>query len=390
MKILFLNHNVAWSGGTFYRAYHFASQLGQIGHDVALMTISPQKRFGITEYKKNDVHFIETPDWLWGRGRTGWDPWDTLRRCSYLRKKTWDLVHAFDSRPAVILPALFLRHKGIPLIMDWADWWGRGGTIEERNTGFLIRYLIGPVEAYFEEAFRIYAHGTTVISSALQKRAADLNVKPDSIAQIPQGSDTENVYPLEKVKCRVDLGLPNKAKIIGYLGVLSKSDGQLLFDTFSCLLKEIDDCNLLLIGKHKTNILDKTGIIETGFVSHDKLVKYLGACDLMMLPLKDTIASRGRWPSKINDYLAAGKPIIATAVGDMKELFLKHEIGIATTDDPVLLAQATERLLMDEGLMSQMGKNSRRVAETELSWQMLADRLETHYMKILKSIQYRT
>jgi len=385
-----LNHNVAWQGGTFFRAYHFAREMVKKGHGVTLLTISQQECLRFKKYLKDGVRIIETPDCLWGRGRTGWDPWDTLRRCSYLRKKTWDLVHAFDSRPAVILPALFLRRNGIPLIMDWADWWGRGGTIEERNTGLLVRYLIGPVEAYFEEAFRKYAHSTTVISSALHKRAVGLKVKPDSIAQIPQGSDTENVYPLEKLKCRADLGLPNKAKIIGYLGVLSKSDGQLLFDTFSCLLKEIDDCNLLLIGNHKTNILDKTGIIETGFVSHDKLVKYLGACDLMMLPLKDTIASRGRWPSKINDYLAAGKPIVATAVGDMKELFLKHEIGIATTDDPVLLAQATKRLLMDEALMSQIGKNSRRVAETELSWQILADRLETHYMQTLKSIQYRT
>lgn len=390
MRILMLNHNVAWSGGTFYRAYHLSRYLARRGHQVTLLSISPERRFCLSKKMVDRVQLIETPDLFWGRGRTGWDPWDIIRRIYYVRKRTWDLVHAFDSRPAVILPALVLRQKGIPLVLDWADWWGRGGTIEERNTGFLIRYLIGPVEAYFEEAFRIYAHSTTVISSALQKRAVDLNVKPDSIAQIPQGSDTENVYPLEKLKCRADVGLPNKAKIIGYLGVLSKSDGQLLFDTFSSLLKEIDDCNLLLIGKHKTNILDKTGIIETGFVSHDKLVKYLGACDLMMLPLKDTIASRGRWPSKINDYLAAGKPIVATAVGDMKELFLKHEIGIATTDDPVLLAQATKRLLMDEALMSQIGKNSRRVAETELSWQILADRLETHYMKTLKSIQYRT
>src|SRR5579871_6778359 len=107
MKILFLNHNVAFKGGTFFRAYHFARHLVQLGHEVTLFTISPDSRLKCTTREVDGIKFVDTPDWLWGIGRTGWDVWDTASRILAISGGTWDLVHAFDSRPAVILPALF-------------------------------------------------------------------------------------------------------------------------------------------------------------------------------------------------------------------------------------------------------------------------------------------
>jgi len=379
-----LNHNIAWSGGTFYRAYHFARAMGKFGHEVTLMTISPKKMFGITEYQKNNVNFVETPDWFWGRGRTGWDLWDTLRRCLYLRKKTWDLVHAFDSRPAVIMPALYIKQKSVPLVLDWADWWGRGGTIEERNTGWIIRHLVGSLEEYFEEAFRTNADGTTVISLALQKRAVELGVKQGSILQIPQGSDIDNVYPINRNVCRTILKLPNELPILGYLGVLSKGDAKLLFDTFSLVLEKTPECKLILIGNHKANIPSRQGIIETGYVSQEKLLRYMGACDFMLLPMKDSIANRGRWPSKINDYFAAGKPIIASAVGDVQEIFNNYLIGKSTSDNPEAFASAIFELLSNKVLQEEMGRNARKLAEEQFAWPILAQQLEEHYEKILQ------
>src|SRR4051794_13170334 len=111
MRILMLNHNVAWRGGTFFRAYHFARHLGRRGHSVTLLTISPGRRMGFTTNHRDGITLVETPDLLWGVGRTGWDPWDTVNRLAWLRTKTWDIVHAWDCRPAVILPALYAKQQ---------------------------------------------------------------------------------------------------------------------------------------------------------------------------------------------------------------------------------------------------------------------------------------
>ena len=384
MRIVMLNHNVAWRGGTFFRAYHFANQMVRRGHEVTLVTISAGRRFGLRQEMLDGLKVVYTPDWLWGRGRTGWDPWDTLRRLLYVNQgEGWDLVHAFDSRPAVIFPALWLQRRGVPLVLDWADWWGRGGTIEERNTGFLVKKLIGPIEAYLEEAFRTRAQGTTVISTALRQRAIELGVPAESIATIPQGSDVVNLYPLDRAQCRRSLGLAEEASIVGYLGALNSSDAELLFSTYDCLRRSRPECLLLMIGEHRASLPHTSGILETGYVTRKELRLYLGAADLMLLPLKDTVASRGRWPSKVNDYLSAGRAVVGSAVGDVRDLFDRHNIGRATADEPEILAQAAEALLSDSSLRHEMELNARRVAETLLAWPTLSGQLEAHYHFVL-------
>ncbi|HSH46380.1 MAG TPA: glycosyltransferase, partial [Longimicrobiales bacterium] len=153
MRLLFLNHNVAFQG-TFFRAHQLARELTGRGHEVTLVTTSRRARLRGRWREVHGVSVYEAPDLLFGPGRTGWDAWNAVRRVLALRRRRFDVVHAFDGRPVVIGPALEVRRRtGARLVMDWADWWGRGGRIEERS-GAVVRTLVGPVETWFEEAFR--------------------------------------------------------------------------------------------------------------------------------------------------------------------------------------------------------------------------------------------
>jgi glycosyltransferase involved in cell wall biosynthesis len=165
--------------------------------------------------------------------------------------------------------------------------------------------------------------------------------------------------------------------------VLNRNEAQLLFETLERLLELRPDVKLMMIGNHKTVLPDMPQIIETGYLTHEQLVRSLGACDVMLLPLKDTVSSRGRWPSKINDYLAAGKPTVASAVGDICQLFHRHAIGQIAGDDAESLAQAANNLLSQSELRRTMGQNARRLAENELNWSVLGNRLNAHYLDVL-------
>lgn len=382
VRLLLLNHNVAWSGGTFFRAYHFGRFLAKRGHDVTLLTVSPSQRVRMVERVRDGVRVIETPDLCWGSARSGWDPWDTLRRMMFARGRSYDLVHAFDSRLAVILPALAVQRRGVPLVIDWADWWGRGGTIDERHAGRRLRAVIRPVETFFEERFRTRANATTVISHALERRVLDLGVPADSIARIPQGCDVDAVQPRDSRACRNALGVPD-GPLLGYLGVLPGSDARLLFDTFARLSRMRPGTRLVMIGRHKAVVPPLEGIVETGFVALDQMVTWLGACDLLLLPLKNTVASRGRWPSKLNDYLAAGRAVVGTEVGEVAELFSRCDVGRLAPDDAGALAQAIIDLLDHPAERERLGANARRLAEEELSWPLLAARMDRHYERTL-------
>lgn len=367
------------------RAHHFARNLAISGDIVTVLTISPALRAHHRREWSGGVEVVETPDLFWGIGRTGWDPWDTAYRMSLVARGGYDIVHAFDCRPAVIFPALAAaRASSCPLVIDWADWWGRGGTIDERGYP-IARFLVGRIETFFEEGFRTRANATTVISNALAARAAGLGVPVDTIARIPQGCDTEGVHPIAKAVARAQMGLPNDSIVVGHLGVLLERDAALLLEAVQ-LLSDRYPVTLLLIGRHKARLGLKVPasslIIETGFVADAELSPWLAACDVLALPLVDSIANRGRWPSKGNAYLAAARPIVVSAVGDYAEFVKSADAGLVTAADPQSLSAGLEQALSSRTEWSTWGANGRTLAEGHLSWPTLTAKLIETYRSV--------
>ncbi len=386
MRILFLNHNVGWQGGTFFRAYEFARHLVQRGHHVTLLTISRGRRLAFSEDERDGVRMVYTPDLLWGIGRTGWDPWDALRRCAFLaRDGRWDIVHGFDSRPAVILPALWAARakRRTPLVLDWCDWWGRGGTQAER-TGRAVR-LVAPIETWFEEGFRTRATGTTAISRALCDRAASLGVPRQTIRLLPQGCRTDAARGTRD-EARARLGLPRDAKVLISIGAMTASEASLLFDSLARLFARCPDCRFFLIGRHRATVPPEIRrspqFIEPGFVSDDTLRDFMLACDGLLTPLADTLASRARWPSKVNPLLALGRAVVVTGVGDLPELLEQEEAALVARSDPDDVAAKSARLLTDRDLRDRLEERARHVAREVLAWPLLTERLERFYQEV--------
>src|SRR5690606_36956889 len=136
----------------------------------------------------------------------------------------------------------------IPLFMDWADWWGRGGRILERS-GWPVRTFFGPIETWFEEAFRHRATATTVISRALRDRSIALGLDPGRILEIPNGCDPEGVRPLDRAVARAALGLPPDSPLLVHLGTLSPLEMRFLSDAMTSLQTRAPDARLVLVGR---------------------------------------------------------------------------------------------------------------------------------------------
>ena len=181
-----------------WRSVQIARELVRRGHAVTVLCIADTRVFRLVEYDDNGVHIVESPDLLVGRMRSGWDPYDTLRRILFLQGKEYDLIHAFETRPGTIYPILsYRKRRPVPLVIDWIDWWGRGGLIAEQRPWW-YRFLFADIETWFEENFRILADASTVISRGLARRAENLGVDPKSIFWIPHGcseDSTEEALP---------------------------------------------------------------------------------------------------------------------------------------------------------------------------------------------------
>lgn len=373
--------------GTYWRAFHFGRHLARQGHHLTLIATAPGAHMRVATRQDQGVTIVEAPDMLWGALRSGWDAWACLRRCAWLRGRQFDLIHAFECRPTVLIPALYARHQaGAPLVLDWCDWFGRGGSVEQRSSP-LVRTVLRPVETFFEERFRTHADGTTVICTTLNQKALELGVPPDTILPLRDGADIEGIIPHDRAASRAALGLPADVLIIGYVGAIFPRDATLMAQAFDSIHQARPETRLLLIGYVNADIeaqvSSPAAVLRSGVLSYVELSHYLAVCDLCWLPYHDSGANRGRWPLKLNDYMAAGRPTVATAVGDVAAVLRAHDIGVLATDTPADLAGKALGLLSDPAERERQGQAARVVAEREFAWHLRAAELEAFYEHIL-------
>jgi len=382
-----LNHNIKGEG-TYFRAFNFAKNLSSFGHDLTVITVSPDSNFTAKESMSDGVRVIEAPKFL-DQHRGGWAPLDILSRINHVLKNDYDIIHAFDHKPNVFLPLLAAKvtRKKAVLFADWADWWTKGGIAAgSRLTPEIL------IETYLEEKVRKLASYNTVTSVTLMERAKSIGVKPSLITYIPSGCDIERIKPLGKkadLTTRKQLGIPAKNVILEFIG-FGQGDVDTLIDAYDTLRKKRKDLNLLIVGPLDNKVAArinaspyKQGIISTGRVPYSDIPKYASVADICLLPLRDNPANRGRGPIKAGDYMAAGKPIIANNVGDSGVYITKYKVGLHAPFGCPGFAAPIEKMLKNRAFMKKCSANSLKTARTVLSWEKVSKTLEKAYLAVI-------
>jgi glycosyltransferase involved in cell wall biosynthesis len=383
--VMFVHNTVA--RGTFDRAHSLGRNLVKNGHEVTLFA-GASHRARARRCLIDGVEVIEGFDPLPARAReSGLSPFDLLNRIYRVRRNRCDLIHCFDHRPTVFLPALLLaRRHGTPCIFDWADLWGFEGIAAER--GRLARVLLGTADHLLEDRVRRRANSLTVINGALQQRAQERFAAP--IHLLPVGASSDLIKPLPKKEMRRRFNLPEDAPIAVHTG-LAPYDIPYLAHAFVEVARRRPGALLVMAGRRfptLESIIGRAGcsnqLVRLGMLDRTRLSQIMACADVLLLPYTNSSVNVYRYPNKLGDYLCAGRPIVTNRTGDLGRLVTQERVGLATDDTAQSFAGAIQQLFDDPILAQEMGDRGRALAESKLDWRFLAAGLERFYDETIR------
>jgi len=110
------------------------------------------------------------------------------------------------------------------------------------------------------------------------------------------------------------LGFPSERRLSVSVGVLNRSDAKLLCDSVRLILGRCVNCHFAPTGEHgevvPPDLAAQSRFHTTGFVPLATVAEYVLASKAVVALLAATTPSRARWPSKVNEFPAAGRAAV--------------------------------------------------------------------------------
>jgi glycosyltransferase involved in cell wall biosynthesis len=130
-----------------------------------------------------------------------------------------------------------------------------------------------------------------------------------------------------------------------------------------------DALRLRLLGEISAAGVTENQVIMAGYVSRRDLWTLYSGAVALLAPLDNSERSRARFPWKIAEYLAAGRPVITSSVGEIPRYFTDGENAlVARPDDEVDFISKIELAAKDPALADRIGAAGRDLALREFHY----------------------
>jgi glycosyltransferase involved in cell wall biosynthesis len=183
-----------------------------------------------------------------------------------------------------------------------------------------------------------------------------------------------------RAEIRAALDLPADRPLVVYTGHINLTKG---LDTVFQLARRLPRALFLLVGSEGRGVVEtlarQLGNIQlVPWQPFELVTRYLLAADVLLQPPSRVplrLIGNTVLPMKIFLYLAAGRPIVAPDLPDLREV-LQHDVNalLVAPGDHVAAANALERLLDEPALARRLGDAARHTA-AGLTWDARAHRV---------------
>jgi glycosyltransferase involved in cell wall biosynthesis len=192
---------------------------------------------------------------------------------------------------------------------------------------------------------------------------------------------------------RSKLGIKSSSKVIVYHGnahAANVEEVRSLYLSIAALVRSGVDLVLVRLGKDNIEVITpelsevRAHVIHVPFQSRERLPLYLSLADLFVQPGRIDNFNAYRFPSKVPEFLAMGRPVILPFTNIGKEMVDGDDALLLYDGDALEISAAIRRVLNDEALSKRLAKGARNFFECRLSWAKSAVELEKFYTKALQ------
>jgi glycosyltransferase involved in cell wall biosynthesis len=237
-----------------------------------------------------------------------------------------------------------------------------------------------------------------VVSDVERRNLLRAGVPEEKIVVNPNGVDVEAFRPgAGGAAARDELGIGQTEIVAGFVGTFGPWHGVLTLAEAITMLPEDSGVRFLLVGAGRfrdevESIIRAAGkerlVVFTGHVDHQRVPALLDACDMLLsphVPLADGSEFFGS-PTKLFEYMAMGKGIIASRLGQIGDVLADEETALLVEPGNAReLSDAILRLSTSRELRDKLGAAARRVAIERHTWKHNAQRVLDAYQLLKKT-----
>src|SRR4030042_807708 len=290
----------------------------------------------------------------------------------------YHIIYARDYHTVMIalLPRLIFRKKLVFEINGLAseEQKLKGDSVLNSILVFLIKKTEKLATKYSDRIVAV----TPQIASCLMTH---FDCKPDKVEVVTNGVNTKKFHPIQDkgllAEWRKRLGIAEEEMVVAFVGNLAPWQGvEWLIQVAPTLLRDFDNIRFLIIGdgilkdglKASVNKLGiSNNFIFTGMIDYKLIPLYINIADLCVL-LKRRLAS-GFSPIKVYEYMACGKPIVASRVEGLEFIEVEGIGRLVESENITSIREALCDLLKDSEKRIERGLKGKQLACQRFDWE---------------------
>jgi glycosyltransferase involved in cell wall biosynthesis len=383
VNISFVCHNDFRSNSGIH-VFNLANELDRLGHSCAVFVPDGKEtafdlgnpRFAAFDFSEARGGSLSFPDGSGPAFVHAWTPREHVRLLAEQlagRYQSSIVVHLEDNEDVVTSDLL-----GIPLerLMALPD---------EELDRVSHPHLSHPRRS---RAFLEQGVGITVIIDRLREFAPD--GVPTKVVWPAFEDDLFHPQPADP-GLRAELGLRESDAIIVYPGNVHASnvrEMRSLYLAIALLNRKGRPVRLVRLGEDHVDLLGdelrsaEQYVVHAGSRPHRDVPRYLALADVLVQPGRPDAFNDYRFPSKLPEFLAMGKPLILPRSNIGRYLTDGDDALLLERGDALEIAQQVERVLDDPSLATRLEEGARRFAESKFGWDVSAARLAGFYEQL--------